>query len=143
MSSLVRIVVSFDGDWKKTDQDNWRFTSLKAKGLIVQKEITYDELVKKVSELLQVNCGSYKMDMKFIVPGMVSMPIAPIEIQNDDDVRFFISENLSNVDNRTPLCVTLVRISPDSIQEYGEIEFVGKYGEKSPSSEDMARPPSR
>ncbi|PON34923.1 hypothetical protein TorRG33x02_352510, partial [Trema orientale] len=116
MSSLVRIVVSFDGDWKKTDQENWRFTGLKAKGLIVQKEITYDELVKKVSELLQVDCGSYKMEMKFIVPGMVSMPIAPIEIQNDDDVRFFISENLSNVDNRTPLCVTLVRISPDSIQ---------------------------
>ncbi|GMN28374.1 hypothetical protein TIFTF001_002025 [Ficus carica] len=45
--------------------------------------------------------------MKFMYVSTV--PVAPAEIVNDDDVKFFIGENCSEANLRTPLCVTLER----------------------------------
>ena len=33
-------------------------------------------------------------------------PVPPVEIISDDDVQFFLHENLSGIADRTPLCVT-------------------------------------
>ncbi|KAL5574342.1 hypothetical protein UlMin_023939 [Ulmus minor] len=118
--SSVRIIVSYDGEWVNSpEKGNFRFNGCKAKGISVPKNITYLELLQRISFLVNVDTDEFNVSMKFLFSS--SVPVAPAEIADDDDVNFFIAENSSEVSYRTPLCVTLERRSSHAQQAaYGE-----------------------
>ncbi|KAL5574343.1 hypothetical protein UlMin_023940 [Ulmus minor] len=118
--SSVRIIVSYDGEWVISPEKGiFRFNGSKAKGISVPKNITYLELLQRISQLLNVDTNEFTVSMKFLFS--TSVPVAPAEIADDDDVNFFIAENSSEVSYRTPLCVTLERRGSNAQQAaYGE-----------------------
>ena len=105
-STAVRIFISYDGQWRKT-QDRWSFDGQKAKGMTVSKDITYHELVERLCRKLMVDQSQYDLDMRFLSDSAVL--IAPIEIENYEDINFFIGETCSKGSPRYPLCVTLIK----------------------------------
>lgn len=113
-------MVSYDGEWVKSPETGtFRFDGSKAKGISVPKNITYGELLDRIYCLLNLDRNEFWISMKFLYAS--SVPVAPAEIVNDDDVNFFIGENSSKVNLRTPLCVTLERRSSHDQQvAYGE-----------------------
>lgn len=101
-------MVSYEGEWVKSPESGtYRFDGSKAKGLLVPKTITYRELSDRIYRLLSIDRFEFGICMKFMYVSTV--PVAPAEIVNDDDVKFFIGENCSEANLRTPLCVTLER----------------------------------
>lgn len=118
--SMVRILVAYDGEWIESPEGGvFRFNGSKSKGISVPKKITYLELLDRVYCLLMVDRNEFDIIMKFLYAS--SLPVAPADIVNDDDVNFFIGENSGNVSLRTPLCLTLVRRSSHVQQTaYGE-----------------------
>lgn len=113
-------MVSYDGQWIESPEGGiFRFNGSKAKGMSVPKKITYRELLDRVHRLLLVDPYEFDISMKFLFAS--SVPVAPADIVNDDDVSFFIGENSGNAALRTPLCITLVRRSSNVQQTaYGE-----------------------
>ena len=105
-STTVRVLISYEGQWRTT-QGRWSFNGQKAKGMIVSKDITYDELVERLGHSLMVDESQYDLDMRFLVDS--GIPMAPVEIQNNEDVNFFISETSSKGNPRYPLCITLLK----------------------------------
>lgn len=105
-STTVRILISYEGQWRTT-QGHWSFNGQKTKGMIVSKDLTYDELVEILGHSLMVDESQYDLDMRFLVDSGFSM--APVEIQNNEDVNFFISETSSKDSSRYPLCITLLK----------------------------------
>ena len=105
-SSNVRLFISYQGQWSNT-QGRWSFDGGKAKGITVSRDITYHELVEKLCGSLMVDRSLYDLDMRFLVNSAVPMP--PFEVENDDDVNFFLGENSGKDSPRYPLCISLVR----------------------------------
>ena len=75
--------------------------------MTVSKDITYHELVEKISRSLMVDQSQYNLDMRYLVD--LAVPTAPVEIQNDEDVEVFICETSSKGSPRYPLCVTWIK----------------------------------
>ncbi|GMN61454.1 hypothetical protein TIFTF001_030544 [Ficus carica] len=82
-SAAVRIYISYEGQWRR-NRSCWSFDGQKAKGMIVSKDITYHELVEKLSRSLMVDQSQYNLDMRYLVD--LAVPTAPVEIQNDEDI---------------------------------------------------------
>ena len=91
MSSSVRLLISYEGQWRTVKQGLWSFEGQKAKGITVSKDITFHELVERLHSILMIDGSQYDLDIRFLVNSVV--PMAPIVMQNDEDVNFFIGEN--------------------------------------------------
>ncbi|XP_022889693.1 DEAD-box ATP-dependent RNA helicase 56-like [Olea europaea var. sylvestris] len=103
MSSEFRLVISYFGEFKKNEQDGWSWSGKETKSLVVSRIISYTELYDRVRELLIVDTTLYNMEMRFVVPGMTHVPVAPVKITTDDDVKWLLS-----VHQQIPLCITIV-----------------------------------
>lgn len=103
MSSEFRLVISYFGEFKKNEQDGWSWSGKETKSLVVSRIISYTELYDRVRELLIVDTTLYNMEMRFVVPGMTHVPVAPVKITIDDDVKWLLS-----VHQQIPLCITIV-----------------------------------
>lgn len=103
--SEIRIVVAYDGEWDDSGISSV-YIGGKAKGIFVSKKITYNELLDRIYSLLLLSRDEAAIKMKFVYNSHVS--VQPLEISDDDDVRFFIGEN-SDSKTRAPLCISVHR----------------------------------
>lgn len=95
------LLVNYNGKWA-----NSRYTGNKTKGILVSKDITYEELEDRAYHIVGVDPHEYKIVLKAKYES--KQPTQPAEIIDDDDLKFFISESLSlDADCRIPLCITL------------------------------------
>lgn len=95
------LLVNYNGKWA-----NSGYTDGKTKGILVSKDITYEELEDRAYRIVGVDPHEYKIVMKAKYKSQESTQ--PAEINDDDDLKFFISENLPlDADCRIPLCITL------------------------------------
>lgn len=103
--SQVRVLVMYDGEWFSSS-GHFVYNGGKTKGIIISDKITYQELVDRLYQLVKVDPNEYAIIMKALYKA--NIPTIPAEIVNDDDVRFFIDENVAQpTDARSPLCITL------------------------------------
>lgn len=109
----LRLLVNYNGKWA-----NSRYTGGKTKGILFSKDITYEELEDRAYRIVGVDPHEYKIVMKAKYES--KQPTQPAEINDDDDLKFFISENLSlDADCRIPLCITLEPWKDDRDRENG------------------------
>lgn len=110
-------MVNYNGKWA-----NSRYTGDKTKGILVSKDITYEELEDRAYRIMGVDPHVHKIVMKAKYES--KEPTQPAEIIDDDDLKFFISECLSlDADCRIPLCITLKprKDDPDSEGRCGSV----------------------
>lgn len=99
----VSVLVNYDGKWV-----NSTYIDGKTKGIAISVDITYQGLVDRVYGVVGVDPNEYKLIMKARYES--KLPTQPVEIINDEDVAFFIKENLSwDKSSRITLCTTLER----------------------------------
>ncbi|XP_073275502.1 uncharacterized protein [Primulina huaijiensis] len=113
MDSVKRLVISYFGKFTKNATGSWVWNGKDTKSLLVTSTISYTELYDKVQDFLNVNCLTHKIVMQFVVPGMIHVPISPVEILSDDDLHWFIS-----IHEQVPLCISLeektsINLTPD------------------------------
>lgn len=97
----LRLLVNYNGKWA-----NSGYTDGKTKGRLVSKDITYGELEDLAYRIVGLDPHEYKIVMKAKYES--KQPTQPAEIIDDDDLKCFISENLSlDAKCRIPLCITL------------------------------------
>ncbi|XP_073152970.1 uncharacterized protein [Henckelia pumila] len=102
MNSFKRLIISYFGKFTKNETGIWVWNGKDTKSLLVPATISYTELCNKVQEILSVNCLTQKIVMQFVVPGMLHVPISPVEITSEDDLQWFIS-----IHEQVPLCISL------------------------------------
>ncbi|XP_040362170.1 uncharacterized protein LOC112165109 isoform X2 [Rosa chinensis] len=108
----VRVLVNYDGEWV-----NSTYVGGQTKGIVISEDIAYQGLVERVYGVVGVDPHEYKLILKTRYES--KFPTQPVEIINDDDLAFFIKENLSrDISSRIPLCTTLERRS----FPYGRVE---------------------
>ncbi|KAM5585898.1 hypothetical protein ABKV19_005019 [Rosa sericea] len=99
----VRVLVNYDGEWV-----NSTYFGGKTKGIVISEDITYQGLVERVYGIVGVEPHEYKLILKTRYES--KLPTQPVEIVNDDDLAFFIKDNLSwDMSSRITLCTTLER----------------------------------
>ncbi|XP_062018477.1 uncharacterized protein LOC133734875 isoform X1 [Rosa rugosa] len=100
----VRVLVNYDGEWV-----NSTYVGGKTKGIIISEDITYQELVDRVSGVVEVDSNEYKLILKTAYKS--NLPTQPVEIIDDEGLAFFIQdENLSlSMSSIFTLCTTLER----------------------------------
>ncbi|XP_031257229.1 uncharacterized protein LOC116115200 isoform X2 [Pistacia vera] len=104
--SQVRVLVMYNGEWFSSSSGHFVYNGGKMKGIIISDKITYRELVDRLYQLFKVDPNEYGIIMKALYKA--NIPTIPVEIVDDDDVRFFIHENVAQpTDARSPLCITL------------------------------------
>ena len=97
--SKIPAFVLYGGRWEETTK---KFVDNKCKGILVEKNINYNELVEKLYLCLDLNPTEYNITMKIDT----SMPECPyMELSNDNDIRFFIC--LKEKGNVFPLYVSI------------------------------------
>ncbi|TXG67593.1 hypothetical protein EZV62_008868 [Acer yangbiense] len=86
----VRFVVLYDGKW--TDSGGkFRYESGKSRGVILPRETSYRVLLETVCGIVEEDPSEVNIQMKFNYVAPEAIP--PIEVVNDDDVKFFLAEN--------------------------------------------------
>ncbi|XP_022848381.1 uncharacterized protein LOC111370751 [Olea europaea var. sylvestris] len=107
----IKYEQSVEGVWK------WKYTE-NGKGettpILVLETISYAELYDKVKEVLEIDTNLYKMEMSALVPIMREAPAAPIIIDRDNNVKWFVS-----VCMETFLCVTISK-EIENHEEFGD-----------------------
>ncbi|KAK3199694.1 hypothetical protein Dsin_023109 [Dipteronia sinensis] len=100
----VRFVVLYDGEWTNS-VGKFRYESGKLRGVILPRETSYNILLETVCRIAKVDPSKFTITMKFnyVAPEVIP-PLPPIEVVNDDDVKFFLAEN-ADVTTRSPLCI--------------------------------------
>ena len=83
---LVRVSILFNGEWIKQN-DEYKFKSSKAKGIMIPRSTTYAALVEKIAEVIDIDTSEFKITTKFKLK--TSDPMPPVTIQTNDDVEFF------------------------------------------------------
>lgn len=115
--SQVRVLVMYDGKWFPCPNGYYVYNGGKTKGIILPENITHQELVHRLYGVVKVDPNKYVITMKSLYKA--NIPTMPVEIVDDDDVRFFIQENVGQAtDFRSPLCVTLELQSQDREGNY-------------------------
>lgn len=105
--SPVRVLVMYNGDWIFSE-NGFEFNGDKLKGIVVDEKITYSDLLDKVYDIVKVDPAEFVATMKCLYKAHVPTP--PTEILDNEDVDFFIGENLvDDHGRRTPLCITIKR----------------------------------
>ncbi|KAK0600272.1 hypothetical protein LWI29_013276 [Acer saccharum] len=95
----VQFVVLYDGRW--TDSGGkFRYESGKSRGVILPRETSYRVLLETVCGIVEEDPSEVIIQMKFNYVAPEAIP--PIEVVNDDDVKFFLAEN-ADVTTRSPL----------------------------------------
>ena len=61
---LVRVSILFNGEWIKQN-DEYKFKSSKAKGIMIPRSTTYAELVEKIAEVIDIDTSEFEITMKF------------------------------------------------------------------------------
>lgn len=123
----VSVLVNYDGKWV-----NSTYIDGKTKGIVISVDITYQGLVDRVYGVVGVDPNEYKLIMKARYES--KLPTQPVEIINDEDVAFFIKENLSwDKSSRITLCTTLERRSfpygrMESSENSGITAQIHRYG---------------
>ncbi|TXG67599.1 hypothetical protein EZV62_008874 [Acer yangbiense] len=90
----VRFVVLYNGKWTDSDGKS-RYESGKLRGVILPRETSYRVLLETAGRIVGV---IIQMKFNYVAPEV----IPPIEVVNDDDVKFFLAEN-ADVTTRSPL----------------------------------------
>ncbi|TXG67597.1 hypothetical protein EZV62_008872 [Acer yangbiense] len=79
---------------------------VKSRGVTLPRETSYKVLFETVRGIIGEDNPSkpcFQMEFNYVAPE-AKPPIPPIEILNNDDVKFFLAEN-ANVTTRSPLCI--------------------------------------
>lgn len=88
MSNVV-VMVGYGGQWTSTKDNTMTYVGGKQKMVIIQPEMTYQELVKLLSSRLCIdrgcNCIQITMKLEYSINGM------PYEIEDDDDITCVIA----------------------------------------------------
>lgn len=104
--SQVRVLVMYDGKWFCSPSGYYLYSGGQTKGIIVSDDITYKELVDRLYGIVKVDTNEYVITMKSLYKA--NIPTMPVEIVDDDDVRFFIQENAAHpTELRSPICITI------------------------------------
>ena len=72
---------------------------------MVKKNISYHELLRVLYLILQLDSMECSISMKYTFNG--NIPISPIQLRDDEDVKFFIRLNCTYNKLSTPLCITV------------------------------------
>ena len=104
----VRFGVLYDGKWIDSGGKS-RYESGKLRGVILPRETSYRVLLETVGLIVGVDPTKARIKMKFnyVAPETIP-PLPPIEVVNDDDVKFFLAEN-ADVTTRSPLCINFTK----------------------------------
>lgn len=129
--SPVRILVMYNGDWIFSE-NGFEFNGDKLKGIIVDEKITYSDLLDRVYDIVKVDPTEFVATLKCLYKAHVPTP--PTEILDNEDVDFFIGENLvDDHSRRTPLCVTIKR--RESLNEGKEVHYPAPFDSGSVSNQ--------
>ncbi|XP_022842149.1 uncharacterized protein LOC111365876 [Olea europaea var. sylvestris] len=96
MGDVKRFVVSYGGRFVNKD-DGWKWLGNRTTSIVVRHDITYEELVHKLFEKLNVDRMKFRIQLKFTVP---NMNIPPADVADDEDLQWFMS-----VHTEAALCV--------------------------------------
>jgi len=99
---LVRMLISYNGRWEELPHGSQRYVGAVNKGILVQKNLTYEELLGVVQSIVKHDQNKYDIEMQSIAvaPGSTCRTV----ISDNDDVQFVLRE-----DKAVPqVCVTLV-----------------------------------
>ncbi|XP_022849788.1 uncharacterized protein LOC111371851 [Olea europaea var. sylvestris] len=96
MGDVKRFVVSYGGRFINID-DGWKWLANRTTSIVVRHDITYEELVHKLFEKLNVDRMKFRIQLKFTVPNL-NIPLA--DVVDDEDLQWFMS-----VHTEAALCV--------------------------------------
>ena len=87
----VRIVISYNGRWEQLPDGSKRLVGSNNQGIYVSKNMTYEELVAIVHNIVKYDVNKFNVDLSSIsiVPGTTCRTF----IRNDDDVQFMLGED--------------------------------------------------
>ena len=129
--SPVRILVMYNGDWIFSE-NGFEFNGDKLKGIVVDEKITYTDLLDRVYDIVKVDRAEFVATMKCLYKAHVPTP--PTEILDNEDVDFFIGENLvDDHGRRTPLCITIKR--RESLNQGKEVHYPAPFDSGSVSNQ--------
>lgn len=114
--ALVRVSIIFNGVWIEQNNE-YKFKSSEAKGIMIPWSTTYAELVEKVSQVIDIDTLKFKFTIKFKHKTSDLMP--PVTIKTDNDVEFFLEEIASRMEFKT-LCLTFKCKSSSTVSMDGQ-----------------------
>ncbi|TQD72191.1 hypothetical protein C1H46_042279 [Malus baccata] len=121
--SKVRILVRYDGEWVST-----AYIGGKAKEIVVSKDITCEELLRRVYRLVEIDHYEYEIIMK-TTDESKSPAAQPVQIVDDEDLAFFIEQSLS-LDKSSKMNIPKPRISSSRIRRLNKLRLLVNYDGK-------------
>lgn len=106
MSNHLRVIVSYGGQFLNLN-DEWKWRGDKTTSILVPTSITLTELEVRLKDKLGILDPRTQIELKFKIP---NMNIAPAQIRDDEDVKWYIS-----VHNETPICVNVLEAELPSV----------------------------
>ena len=82
---FVRVPILFNDKWIEQN-DEYKFKGSKVKGIVIPRSTTHDKLVKKITQVIDIDPSEFEIIMKFKLKTSDRMP--PVTIQTNDDVKF-------------------------------------------------------
>ena len=88
---LVRMLISYNGRWEELSHGSQRYVGAVNKGILMQKNLTYEELLGVVQSIVKHDQNKYVIEMQSIVvaPGSICRTV----ISDNDDVQFVLRED--------------------------------------------------
>ncbi|RXI04302.1 hypothetical protein DVH24_038576 [Malus domestica] len=121
--SKVRISVHYDGEWVST-----AYVGGKAKEIVVSKDITCEELLRRVYRLVRIDQREYEIIMK--TTDESKSPAQPVQIVDDEHLAFFIEQSLS-LDKSLKMNIPKPKISSSRTRrKMNELRLLVNYGGK-------------
>ncbi|KAL2541757.1 Uncharacterized protein Adt_02735 [Abeliophyllum distichum] len=111
----VWISVCYFGEFVENEGGGWTWKYIgnsraNVTPVLVSNTTTYAELCDKVRRVLGVDSMLNDIEMATIVPGISNVPVPPMKIDCDNNVKWYLS-----VYREVPLCVTLLT---KGVEEY-------------------------
>ncbi|KAK3193068.1 hypothetical protein Dsin_024378 [Dipteronia sinensis] len=87
----VRMLISYNERWEELPHGSQRYVGAVNKEILVQKNLTYEELLRVFQSIVKLDQNKYVIEIQSIavVPGSTW----PTVISDDDDVQFILQED--------------------------------------------------
>ncbi|KAL9419116.1 hypothetical protein AB3S75_036964 [Citrus x aurantiifolia] len=100
--ATIRVLILYNSEWTEKNGE-YRFTGIHIRGIKVLDSTTFEQLVKRVAEVIFIDLSKFVISMKFKFKTL-SKHLPPMEILNDFDLDFFLEEASNGFKNL--LCIT-------------------------------------
>ncbi|CAL2266378.1 unnamed protein product [Prunus armeniaca] len=87
----IGILVCYNGSWVRKDNID-SYEGGEAKGIIVSRNITFPDLVKRIYKIVDADPNKDIVTLKYSVP-LSSSVYKHIRVEDNDDVQYFVKYN--------------------------------------------------